>query len=310
MTGLALLALAGHGHGLQSSQHGDAVKRAVAWLVKLRERSVQPFVGILSEIPSTIIGPFDHAIAAQALAEQYALSRRLKEELPDIRAALVSAAGEIVSKQTPSGGWDFRDGTGFDAYGAGDLCLTAWQLSALGACRGQEIKIPGSPAAFKKAGKYLESRRTPGGGFGMLDRTMRDNAWKLTGAGVCGLEVCFPLSPQKTEREALKWLSAEVSKAPPKWTVDCHLDAWYFNSLAYYAGDEAGWKVWREGCESQVLANQSPDGSWKNEQNAGEGRGSVVEYLENREGSGIIRASLAILILETPLRTNRLSLPR
>ncbi len=307
MTGLTLLALAGHGHGVQSAQHGEAVKRAVAWMTKLSKSNVPPFDRILSEIPSTIFGPFEHAMAAQALAEHYSLSRRQKDKQYAIRGIPEMASGEIVEKQAPGGGWGYKDSIGYDAFTGNDLCLTCWQISALGACRDAGIKTPDSPVAFRKVAKYLASRQTDAGGFGKPDRTQLNSDWRLTGAGVCGLQVCSPASSQKVQRGALKWLSAELERSPLDWSLDCHLDTWYVNGMAYYAAGEPGWKAWNKQCEAQVLANQSPEGSWKwpNTKGSGEGAESAVEYMVKSANSEIGRTCLALLILETPLRTYR-----
>ena len=130
-----------------------AVKRAVEWMTKLEKRGVAPFDRILSETPSIIFGPFEHAMATQTLAEQYSLSRRQKDKQFVIRGIPEMASGEIADKQARGGGWGYKDGIGYDPFTGDDLRLTCWQISALVACRDAAIEMPGSPAAFRKAAK-------------------------------------------------------------------------------------------------------------------------------------------------------------
>jgi hypothetical protein len=196
---------------------------------------------------------------------------------------------------------------GYDAYGRDILSIACWQAQALWMCRETGFQQrPKITATVRNAVKYIESTQNAGGGFGETDRTNSFNQLNLSGAALASLQELKPEAsraggyvPDKTARAALRWIGDEIKKSPPDWSKDCLLYTWYFNSLSLNKAGSETWQLWWRSCESSVLTNQSPDGSWKTESMATIAPIGPDLTFYDRD---ILRACLAILILDTPVR--------
>jgi hypothetical protein len=305
MTGLALLAMAGNGHGPLSPVYADPVKRGTAFLTDLAARNAAPFTGVFSDRPALITSTYEHAIGTQALSEIYALTPRSAENVAGLKSAVENALGIIVKKQNPQGAWAYKDGIGYDPLGATDLSVSCWQIHALWACRTAGLQREGMPAAIAKAAKYLESTRSTDGGFGKPDRASHYNQWNLSGGALSGY---FEVKPNNLTRadpiaqSVVRWMTGELKKEPLDWTKGCYLYTWYFNSMALHKAGGEAWELWRKQCEPILKANQLPNGSWKPE-TVGEiaAAGTSAAAADN----DIYRTCLATLILETPVRYDK-----
>lgn len=297
MTGLALCAFAGHGHGPGSKPHGEVIVRGITWLLEAIQKNKKPFDGICSEKPGVISSAYEHGICTQALAEMYALSNRGKNAPQGLAAAVEKAESVILLSQSPYGAWGYKDGIGYDPYGGRDLSVTGWQVHAICACRDAGFKNDRRAAVLQKAAKYLVSKQTGDGGYGNPDLNSHYNQRNLTGSALSALQ--FSVQDAIKLGRGVGWLADFTKKEPLSWTKDCSLYAWYFNSLALHRAGGESWKTWNSQCEPLMLANQNPDGSWKVEGVGEVGAGGTGAAAEDKD---IYRTCLAALILETPCR--------
>ncbi|KAF0242942.1 MAG: hypothetical protein FD180_3642 [Planctomycetota bacterium] len=127
-TGLATLAFLGAGQmpGDSQSKHGEAVKKALTWLVDSQDKygSMDPqFAGYM----------YTHGICAFALCEAYALTQD-----PALRKAAQSAVAFTVDAQQSSGGWDYM------AYPSGrsDSSISSWCVMSLRSARAGRLAVP------------------------------------------------------------------------------------------------------------------------------------------------------------------------
>jgi prenyltransferase beta subunit len=301
MTGLTLLAFAGHGYGPGSERYGKALSSGVTSLLEIGRRNAAPFHGVLSDMPSANKSAYEHPIATQALAEMHALSQQGRKAPAGLREAIAKAESIILLKQSPMGAWGYKVGIGYDPHAGNDLSLTGWQLHALSACRDAGFQNNNRSVVLKKAMNYLKGKQSADGGFGNPDRSAHYNQWNLTGSALSGLQSGSGQIMGSTNmlEKAGHWLVEWTKKEPLKWESECYLYTWYYNSLAlHYAGGEA-WSEWNRQCEPLLLANQNSDGSWKEE-----GKGEIAAATTGAAAGDkdIYRACLAVLILETPCR--------
>ena len=209
-----------------------------------------------------------------------------------------------MEKQTKEGGWGYKDGIGYDAYGRNDLSLAGWQVQALSAGRRTGLAIPSLPKAMKKAADCIQSAASPDGGIGVPLRDAYYNQWTLTGSALCGLQETGPGSNPNTVGKARTWLLNQTKSEPLDWNRDCYLYTWYWNTMAFYHAGGPAWATWNSQCEKLTLASQQPDGSWKSE---GVGEKGAAGSAAAGADANIYRACLAMLILETPVRVARSS---
>ena len=301
MTGLSLLAFAGHGYGPGSDRYGETITKGILRLMAMAAKNPKPFAGVFSETPAIIKSTYEHAIAMQALVELYAFSERGTKAPPGLAEAIIKGEGIIIRNQTPAGAWGYKDGIGYDPYGGNDLCVSGWQIPALSACRDGGFKNDQRSAALKKAMNYLLSKQTADGGFGATERQGYYNQWNLTGSALYGLAGTSQSSAMDWagRRRGTDWLHNFVKKEPLQWTKECSLHSWYFNSLAMFVAGGEAWTTWNSMCEPLLLTNQNPDGSWKAEGAATLAASSSAAAGKDQD---IYRTCLAALILETPCR--------
>ena len=121
MTGLALLALTGQGHGADSARYGRHIASGTAYLSALGAKNSNPFEGVLSNKPAVVTSVYEHAIATQALAEVLALAKISNTVPAGLDSVTANAERIILTAQAPNGAWGYKDGIGYDRYGANDL---------------------------------------------------------------------------------------------------------------------------------------------------------------------------------------------
>jgi hypothetical protein len=157
VTSLCVLGFMSHGHLPGEGEHGEQLAKAIDYIVACQKangllafvapRSQELDRNISHDIGYTV--PYNHAIAALALCEAYAMdgSERAKELEPTIKRAL-EATLEMQNwpKDHPEdeGGWRYLDD--YDDRDS-DLSVTGWQLMFLRSAKNAGFDVPDEPIA-------------------------------------------------------------------------------------------------------------------------------------------------------------------
>ena len=277
MTGLALLCFLGHGETTESAQYGLTVSKAVQWALDNGTK----FQGKLhmDDNFSRNSDVYEHGILTYALGEFYTMT---KDER--VTERLKQAVGYIVQGQGPGGGWMYN----FDKT-ANDLSVSGWQIQALKAAHLTQLGIPGVDGALDRAAEYMDRTRGPKGGYGYRGP---EDRYSLTGVGVlCRL---FWKGDRGDVSKGMDFILDTTEKDKPVKYKSEHADlyAWYYHTQAALMFGGGAWQKWNRWFQDEIVANQSPDGSWP--QTGGKGHG------ENDGGktSQVYRSCLCILMLE------------
>jgi hypothetical protein len=149
---LCVLAFLSHGHLPGEGKYGEEIEKAIDYIVACQKASgllalVAPPSRELYRIKDHEIGytvPYNHAIAALALCEAYAMdgSERAKQLEPTIKRALdVTFEMQNWPKDYPEdeGGWRYLDD--YDERDS-DLSVTGWQLMFLRSAKNAGFDVP------------------------------------------------------------------------------------------------------------------------------------------------------------------------
>ncbi len=257
VTGLALLALLGHG------ETGAAVARGAAYLVKVQGK--EGAVGFEPAVGETI---YNHAIAAQALCEAYALTRD-----PALEAPAKKAIDFCLAAQNPGLGWKYGV-----KPGSSDTSVTGWMVLALAAAdrAGIGMKVEAKDGALAWLERVTDetlgrtSYERLGGGASFFPpevypdkRTFREVP-ALTAAAVW----CRLLLGQKAGHKLVVKGIDVLAKEPPAYSLDrerspTDFDYWFFGTYALFhatSADSARWKKWNRALQTALLKNQRKGG--------------------------------------------------
>lgn len=286
MTGFALLCFLGHGETPTSAQYGVTVNKAVQWFLDNGTK----FQGRLSmENNISQHGCYEHGIATYALGEYYTMTK--DERVVEL---FKQAMNYIVEGQGPTGGWAY-------AYNKtnNDLSVSGWQIQALKAAHLSELKLPGVDAALERAMTYLENTQGPKGGYGYSGP---QDSYSLTGVGIlCRL---FWQGDKAKLKKGMEWLLTETETKPVKYKGEhANLYAWYYHTQACLMFGGSAWTKWNKWFQDDIVAAQSPDGSWP----IPGAKGTGPQGEDSKTGA-VYRTTLCILMLEVFYRympTNR-----
>jgi hypothetical protein len=276
MTGFGLLCFLGHGETGESAQYGVTVNKAIQWIIDNGTK----FQGRLSMDDNfTQPGVYEHGICTYALGEYYTMT---KDER--VMELFKQAIGYIVQGQGPDGGWMYA----FDKTKS-DTSVSGWQIQSLKAAHLSELKIPGVDEALDRAMKNLERVKGKDGGYGYRDANQK---YSLTGVGIlCSL---FWKGDRGELRKGMDWLLDEAEKQGGVKYKGEHADlyAWYYHTQACLMFGGAAWQKWNRWFQDDIVAAQSPDGSWPI--TGGKGH---RENDADKTGQ-VYRTTLSILMLE------------
>jgi hypothetical protein len=276
MTGFALLCFLGHGETGDSPQYGVTVNKAVQWVIDNGTK----FQGRLSMDDNfTQPGVYEHGIMSYALGEYYTMTK--DERVVEL---FKQAMGHIIQGQGPDGGWMY----GYDKTKS-DTSVSGWQIQALKAAHLSELKIPGVDEALDRAMKNLERVKGKDGGYGYRDANQK---YSLTGVGIlCSL---FWKGDRGELRKGMDWMLDTAEKQGGVKYKGEHADlyAWYYHTQACLMFGGAAWQKWNRWFQDEIVAAQSPDGSWP--QTGGKGH---RENDADKTGQ-VYRTTLCILMLE------------
>lgn len=303
MTGFALLCYLGHCDLTDSVVYGNAVTKAINYLVDLGEQKD----GWLYTTNNRHGAAYAQGIATYALAESYGMT-----EKDFILPTLEKAVHRIVSGQKQDGGWYYLeqrkgpDNQRFDDFGknvkdASDTSVSGWQFQALKAAFNTGVVFPGVEPALEGAVKnFYRVYSAKNGGFGYRKASDSNNIkHKLTGVGSLGLQSWKSgHSSEKRKKEVLKKAIEHIlknNKGMNYGSEDSNLYSWYYDTQAIFNYGGIAWTSWNRRMEPMLLAAQNENGSWPAE-------GSNLTGKRGGKDADVYRTTLCTLMLEVYYR--------
>jgi hypothetical protein len=248
VSGLALLAFLGAGHGHLEGAYRDTVRRGLDFLLRAQAKD-----GSLFGNATLYAQMYCHSMATFALAEAQAMTgdRRLEP-------AVLKAVGYCLAAQNATtGGWRYRPGD------SGDTSQLGWQMMALASSERAGISVP--PHTWQRIDHFLRSVRR--GNYGGLASYRPDSGptTSMTAEALyCRLllgEFSGAALEEPAATEATRQLLANLPEAQR-----VNLYYWYYATLALHyrhPRDErtsAEWRTWNEALTAALLATQVSDG--------------------------------------------------
>lgn len=293
MTGLCLLSYLGHCEVPDSSKEfGVTVTNGIGWLVDLWMKRE-----FLSEAdPKSNAAPYEHGIAAYALAEAYSMTRYGTKRIPNLREAVLGSIDVIVKGQDSEGGWNY--GYGAPSGGGSDMSVSGWQIQAMNAASHTGMEFPGMEECFKKAMVYIKNSQAETGAFGYRGK----NGARYGMTGVAGLALIVGGQDRGQEiRRGVEFLKEEWQRRRMPFEFDSPdaelYCAYYVNQVAFMRGGKM-WRDWNKALQEELLPNQDTDGSYKEEGGFMGSHGSGAAGAD----ADLYRTALCTLMLEVYYR--------
>lgn len=258
VTSIATLAFMAGGNSPGRGPHGDAVARAVDYLLahadlapESRER------GFISNQGDAISRMHGHGFATLALAEAYGMSPPSER----LRRALVAAVEVIQSSQSPEGGWAYEPRpSGHE--GSVTVCL----VQALRAARNSGIQI--DPTVVRRAEDYVLALRNEEGLFRyQLDRT--DASVALTAAGIATLNMAGRYDGSVIQDGVVAIWNGMELRAQGERSLEAkfpYYERLYLAQAFWQLSDTSHFERWWSEERRRVLGTQEADGSWRDEE--------------------------------------------
>jgi hypothetical protein len=286
-TGLALLAYQGRCETVLSEKHGDAVLKAIMFLLNHAAKNQ----GSFTAAPDTAAGCFEQAIAVGAMAEASIFCRQFEVNVPNLHVAVQQAAQQIIRAAAPSGGWPLPGET------KADPLLTAIQLQALKACKQTGLDFKGMTGCVRAALTSLDAWHAGAKGH---------PATLLTGA--VGLAYSqWAQEDEKVPRLLRQQIARDFTF---RWAdAGADLPALYFNAHFLFTGGGDAWTKLNAMFLPELLAAQRPDGSFVP---LGPDVENTISPLLRGDGPTAthLRTCLAALTLEVYYRYRRPEAPK
>lgn len=239
VVGLAMMAILAHGDDPNSGPYAQAVQRATQFIIDSQNSST----GMIGE------RMYDHGFATTALAEAYGMVDNDK-----IGQALQKAVDLLVSSQSKNrrGGWRYDPGETESA----DTSIVGCCLVALFAARNAGIEVPDE--SIEKGLKYLDTVRTPEGGYGYTSATSPNPTRTAIG------HLCYSLARDRDTDgygKGLDYLKKNLKFRDRNYSFYFE----YYMSQALFHADEKIWEEWNADNISYLTTTQLADGSWASE---------------------------------------------
>ncbi len=230
--------------------NGRQVEHAVEYLLSI----AQPSGYIVEPVPTSQGPMYSHGFATLFLAECYGMSKRA-----ELRDKLSLAVQLIVNSQNKEGGWRYT-AEKKDA----DISVTVCEVMALRAAHNAGIQVP--KKTMDDAVAYVRNCQNRDGGFVYQLSVGGVSEFPRSAAAVVALnsaglyETSLDMGPKITR--ALDYLTQFC----PQQGVTRQMQ--YFEYGHYYAVQamwQAGgerWARWYPAIRDELIARQSPDGSW------------------------------------------------
>jgi hypothetical protein len=292
MTGLALLAYLGRCETPTSEKYGDSVLRAITYLVNLGLKNK----GKLTVNAADKHWPYEHSIAAYALAEASTFCKQLNINVPNLHEVTRMAGQLIIDNQHDSGGWDYS----YDTKGSrgGDLSIAAWHLQALKALYHTGLEVRGLTRSANRGVAYVEKMQNRNGGFGYSSPNGpagNIDYFSMTGGGVLSLQM-WDKGAQSAARNGARYIEQNTKFEYNTQYSDLYGHYYEAQVMMNRGGEQ--WKKYNAMFRDQLLKNQNADGSWKAPGGGKAIRGVATQFVQNTH----YRTCLNILMLEVYYR--------
>jgi hypothetical protein len=255
ITGLAGLAFMSEGSTPGRGPHGEAVDRALAFILANASES-----GLLAA--ETSHGPmYGHGFATLFLAEVYGMSHR-----PEVREALRRATRLIIATQNDEGGWRYQP-----IRADADLSVTVCQVMALRAARNAGVYV--DKETIDRAIEYIEKSQNPDGGFRYM-LTSGGSAFARSAGGVAALQYAGRYDTDTVTR-GLVYL--DQFRPPQDQSVGHYFYGHYYAAQSMFLAGEQQWQRWWPAIRDELIQKQEADGSWRGQ--AGEEYGTAMALI-------------------------------
>jgi len=267
VTSLCVLAFLSRGHVPGEGPYGDAITRAINFVL-----SKQQDDGLLFDIPigrfysngsPAKTGIYNHAIAGLMLAEVHGMCTSEQEER--IRVAVDKGIDFTLKHQSryrrnpeEQGGWRYlrlRPDHRSDA----DLSITSWQLLFLRSARNAGFDVPQVP--IDNAMAYVERCFDPARGtFVYCIVAGRNTTAAMAGAGI----ISFSMGGRHNSEPAIRageWMARQRFDRYGGMER-YHYSAYYCSQAAYQLGGDY-WSHFYPPLMKTLVGNQRADGSWR-----------------------------------------------
>lgn len=311
LSGLALLALQGHGNTQDMGEHKTQVSAGVQWL-----REAQQDNGLFGEeVGNSTL--YNHAIATMAMGEAYYFSHRS----PILKPNMKRAVSLIHNARNNYGAWRYD----LEPNGSSDTSITGWMIFALKTA--EENQLPVDKAAYADANTWFQSIEDPntgrtgytfgegGGGIGSMpsrpsgyvEQFPAEKSEALTAVAL--LSRIFMTDSKKVHRwsdhpqyELMKKQANLLAAKPPHWDEDggsIDMYYWYYGTYAMNQWGGSHWNNWKKSIEKALIPNQRMENKEDNFYGSWDPVGAW-----GRDGGRVYSTALCALILEVYYRYN------
>ena len=245
ITALAGISFLAGGHTPGRGKYGQQVNQAAAFLIANAEQS-----GYLHSPETHIHGPmYEHGFATLFLAELYGMSPR-----DDLREALKKAISVIVNSQNRDGGWRYHP-IRKDA----DVSVTVCQIMALRAARNAGLDVP--KETVDRCIQYVKQCQNSDGGFKYQTTQGSPSVFARSAAGLVALYSAGIYEGREVDK-ALKFLTHFTPRGDVFRGEQHYFYGHYYAVQAMWQAGDEYWNRWFPAIRDELLARQSPDGSW------------------------------------------------
>ena len=266
ITGLAGLAFMSAGNLPGRGKYGDNVVKCVKFVLDSTQES-----GLISADQTH--GPmYGHGFATLFLGEVFGMTGDDK-----VKEKLQMAVRLIERTQNKEGGWRYQPQP-FDA----DISVTICEIMALRAARDAGLKV--EKDVIDNAVKYVRRCKNPDGGYSYVANQGSGSGFARSAAGVASLYYAGIFEGDDL-KDGLNYLKQFVpgKGSSPEMEGHYYYGNYYAVQAMFLAGGDY-WAEWYPAIRDQLIARQSPTGSWS---------GDV---------SDDYATSLALIILQMPNR--------
>ena len=269
VTAVSAISMMAAGNLPGRGKYGANVAKAVDAIIA----GAQPN-GLLADANSGGGTMYAHGFAALFLGEVYGMTgdERVKEPL-------TRAIRLIQKTQNPEGGWRYTPAP-VDA----DISVTICQVMALRAARDAGIKV--EKDVIDKAVKYVKGLQNPDGGFNYMASGGNNSMFPRSAAGVATLYYAGE-SGGKPIDSGLAYIERfRPGRAGANAdSINGHyFYGHYYAAQAMFLAGGEHWAKWYPAVRDELVARQSPDGSW------------------NGEVTGEYCTAMALIVLQMPNR--------
>ena len=240
ISGLALLALMGHGDTHLKGDYRVVVQHGLEYLLEQQASD-----GNLSGNASLFARMYCHAMATIAVCEAYALTgdNRLREYAE-------KAVGFTIRSQDPqTGGWRYQPAD------AGDMSQFGWQVLALHSAQQAGMVVP--DRTKERMATFLATCNTGAKGGLAAYRPGFEATRTMTAES---LACRMWLDTQRNAAQVKEASNFILMQLPSQNRPDLYY--WYYGSLSLRQVGGPAWQTWSDSVKMVVPALQLSDGSW------------------------------------------------